>query len=103
MPVECLLATRGRREFLKLFGAGTLGRALPGGFLCAQGAGPKPLRGIFPIAQTPFTAGGKLDVDGLARISRSLTNARMMRMFMATARSLLSAEDSMATPCSVKA
>jgi dihydrodipicolinate synthase/N-acetylneuraminate lyase len=33
--------------------------------LCAQGAGPKPLRGIFPIAQTPFTAGGKLDVDGL--------------------------------------
>jgi 4-hydroxy-tetrahydrodipicolinate synthase len=65
MPVEHLLATRGRREFLKLFGAGTLGLALPGGFLYAQGARPKPLRGIFPIAQTPFTAAGKLDVDGL--------------------------------------
>ncbi|MGB7719219.1 MAG: dihydrodipicolinate synthase family protein, partial [Bryobacteraceae bacterium] len=65
MPVEHLLATPGRREFLKLFGAGTLGLALPGGFLYAQGAAPKPLRGIFPIAQTPFTAAGKLDVDGL--------------------------------------
>lgn len=65
MPVEHLLATPGRREFLKLFGAGTLGLALPGGFLYAQGSTPKPLRGIFPIAQTPFTAGGKLDVDGL--------------------------------------
>ena len=65
MPVERLLATRGRRDFLKLFGAGTLGLALPGGFLFAQGASPKPLRGIFPIAQTPFTASGKLDVDGL--------------------------------------
>src|ERR1017187_7735736 len=65
MPVECLLAGRGRREFLKLFGAGALGLALPGEFLCLQGAGPKPLRGIFPIAQTPFTTSGKLDVDGL--------------------------------------
>ena len=65
MPLEPLLATRGRRDFLKLFGAGTLGLALPNGFLFAQGASPKPLRGIFPIAQTPFTAAGKLDVDGL--------------------------------------
>ena len=48
-----------------MIGAGTLGFALPGGFLYAQGARPKPLRGIFPIAQTPFTASGKLDVDGL--------------------------------------
>jgi 4-hydroxy-tetrahydrodipicolinate synthase len=64
-PVECLVAASGRREFLRLIGAGTLGLALPGGFWCAQGAGPKPLRGIFPIAQTPFTASGKLDVDGL--------------------------------------
>jgi dihydrodipicolinate synthase/N-acetylneuraminate lyase len=64
-PVECLLASRGRREFLKLIGAGSLGLALPGGFLCAQAARPKPLRGIFPIAQTPFTASGKLDLDGL--------------------------------------
>jgi 4-hydroxy-tetrahydrodipicolinate synthase len=66
MSLELALATRGRREFLKLIGAGTLGFALPGGFLCAQGAGPKPLRGIFPIAQTPFTASGKLDADSLA-------------------------------------
>jgi dihydrodipicolinate synthase/N-acetylneuraminate lyase len=64
-PTECLHDTRGRREFLKLIGAGTLGLALPGGFLFAQGARAKPLRGIFPIAQTPFTASGKLDLDGL--------------------------------------
>jgi 4-hydroxy-tetrahydrodipicolinate synthase len=66
-PVECLVNTRGRRDFLKLIGAGTLGLALPGGFLFAQGAGKKPLRGIFPIAQTPFTASGKLDLDGLVQ------------------------------------
>ena len=29
--------------------------------------GAKLLRGIFPIAQTPFTAADKLDLDALAR------------------------------------
>jgi 4-hydroxy-tetrahydrodipicolinate synthase len=77
MPVEHLLATRGRRDFLKLFGAGTLGLALPGGFLYAQGATPKPLRGIFPIAQTPFTAGGKLDLDGLVEEVKFVDRGRV--------------------------
>lgn len=44
-----------RREFLALLGAGALA-ARPG----------KPLRGIFPIAQTPFTAANALDLDALA-------------------------------------
>ncbi len=30
-------------------------------------AGPKPLRGIFPIAQTPFTGSDKLDVEALVK------------------------------------
>ena len=37
----------------------------------------------------------------LARIWRSLTNARMIAMFIWTARLLLSTDESMATPCSV--
>jgi hypothetical protein len=36
-------------------------------------------------------------------ISRNCTKARMIRMLMVIARSLLSTVDSMATPCSVKA
>jgi len=63
-PVERLLAAPGRRDFLKLFGAGTLGLALPGGFLYARGPRQSPAR-YLSIAQTPFTAAGKLDVDGL--------------------------------------
>ena len=39
----------------------------------------------------------------VARTSRSLTKARMIRMFMCTARLLLSTEESIATPCSVNA
>ncbi|MGH9722805.1 MAG: dihydrodipicolinate synthase family protein [Bryobacteraceae bacterium] len=46
-----------RREFMASLGASGLAFAA---------AGAKPLRGIFPIAQTPFTSGGKLDLDGLA-------------------------------------
>jgi dihydrodipicolinate synthase/N-acetylneuraminate lyase len=44
-----------RREFIALLGAGALGAA-PG----------KPLRGIFPIAQTPFTDANRLDLNALA-------------------------------------
>ncbi len=57
-----------RREFLHLLGAGVLGVALPGGrLLYAQGAGGKPLRGIFPIAQSPFTGEDALDLDDLVK------------------------------------
>ena len=55
-----------RREFLQFLCAGAVGLLVPGGMtLGSERSGSKPLRGIFPIAQTPFTAGGKLDVDGL--------------------------------------
>jgi 4-hydroxy-tetrahydrodipicolinate synthase len=54
-----------RREILGLFGAGALGLVLPDGPLFAQPSTAKPLRGIFPIALTPFTAGDKLDLDCL--------------------------------------
>jgi 4-hydroxy-tetrahydrodipicolinate synthase len=52
------MSTFSRRDFLWLCGAGVA---------CAATTSPrKPLRGIFPIAQTPFTASGKLDLDALA-------------------------------------
>ncbi len=53
----------GRREFLRLLSAGALGGAMAR----VPAAGSKPLRGIFPIAQTPFTDSDKLDLDTLAR------------------------------------
>ncbi len=49
-----------RREFIGFLAAGSLGLVLRG-----ASAGPKPLRGIFPIAQTPFTGSDKLDVAAL--------------------------------------
>ncbi|MSU65928.1 MAG: dihydrodipicolinate synthase family protein [Opitutus sp.] len=59
-----------RRDFLRLLGAGALGLGLGyRGFAAtaARPAGAKRLRGIFPIAQTPFTAADKLDVEALVR------------------------------------
>ena len=35
--------------------------------MAAQNSDSKPLRGIFPIAQTPFTEDNKLDLDSLVR------------------------------------
>ena len=68
-----------RREFLQFLGAGALGLSLTGvGSLraadpaapkpvaAAPRSGPKPLRGLFPIGQTPFTADDKLDLESLA-------------------------------------
>ena len=52
-----------RREFLKTLGGGAMGLALARtGFA----AGSKPLRGLFPIGQTPFTEDDKLDLECLA-------------------------------------
>jgi dihydrodipicolinate synthase/N-acetylneuraminate lyase len=57
-----------RREFLQWLGIGALGLAVSGKKLFAlDPTGTKILRGIFPIAQTPFTAADKLDLDALAR------------------------------------
>lgn len=49
-----------RRFFLRTLGAGALGLAFSG---TGQSAGAKPLRGVFPIGQTPFTPDDKLDLD----------------------------------------
>jgi len=60
------LDDRDRRAFLKLLGLGALGLATPGWKILAAGeSGSKPLRGIFPVAQTPFTESNKLDMDAL--------------------------------------
>jgi 4-hydroxy-tetrahydrodipicolinate synthase len=51
--------TISRRSFLQL---------VAGGSLCLaedNATGAKPLRGVFPIAQTPFTDSDKLDLDAL--------------------------------------
>ncbi|HVS52877.1 MAG TPA: dihydrodipicolinate synthase family protein [Opitutaceae bacterium] len=68
-----------RRDFLQLLGAGALGLALSGRYASAaenaagsmptpakRASGAKPLRGLFPIGSTPFTADDKLDLDSLA-------------------------------------
>jgi dihydrodipicolinate synthase/N-acetylneuraminate lyase len=55
-----------RREFLELLSRGAIGFALPGdATLAPRNSDAKPLRGIFPIAQTPFTEDNKLDLNGL--------------------------------------
>lgn len=52
----------GRREFLQTLGGGALGLALAGRGYAAV---TKPLRGVFPIGQTPVTPSDKLDLDCL--------------------------------------
>ena len=59
-----------RREFIQTAGAAALGAAAlmtPGRALASGSfpSGSKPWRGLFPIAQTPFTADDKLDLDCL--------------------------------------
>lgn len=51
-----------RRGFLRLLGGAALALPAPAG---AAGGGGKSLRGIFPIAQTPFKDSGELDLDVL--------------------------------------
>ena len=52
----------GRREFLRTLGGGALGLALAGS---GRSAGTKPMRGVFPIGQTPVTESDALDLDCL--------------------------------------
>src|SRR5438094_805191 len=60
-----------RRRFLQVLGVGAIGLAAP--------AAPhsKPLRGIFPIAQSPFTDADKLDIDCLVEQARFLDRGRV--------------------------
>ena len=53
----------GRREFLRCVGAGALSFAVANPSFGAEG---KPLRGLFPIGQTPCTPDNQLDLDCLA-------------------------------------
>jgi 4-hydroxy-tetrahydrodipicolinate synthase len=57
-----------RRTILKSFSSVAAGMALSrAGFAAAPSSkGKKVLRGLFPIAQTPFTQDDKLDLDSLA-------------------------------------
>jgi 2-keto-3-deoxy-L-arabinonate dehydratase len=57
-----------RREFLQSAGAFSLCVSLLGSAEASATATPgaKPLRGLFPIGETPFTADNKLDLDCLA-------------------------------------
>jgi 4-hydroxy-tetrahydrodipicolinate synthase len=60
-----------RRAFL----LGGPALALPA--LGAESAAPRRLRGIFPIAQTPFTTSDKLDVEALAAQAPFLARGRV--------------------------
>lgn len=54
---------RERREFLRRIGAGAISLAFANSSFAATG---KPLRGLFPIGQTPCTPDNKVDFDSLA-------------------------------------
>jgi dihydrodipicolinate synthase/N-acetylneuraminate lyase len=62
---------RNRRQFMQIVGAGALSFPSP------AATGAKPLRGIFPIAQSPFTESDKLDVDCLVQQARFLDRGRV--------------------------
>jgi dihydrodipicolinate synthase/N-acetylneuraminate lyase len=59
--VHCDL--RGRREFLRRLGAGAISLALAN---TSSATEAKPMRGLFPIGQTPCTPDNKVDLDCLA-------------------------------------
>src|ERR1700689_5312517 len=55
-----------RRTLLKTLGSAAAGAALSRfTFAATPGGAAKPLRGLFPIASTPFTQDDKLDFDCL--------------------------------------
>ena len=68
----------GRREFLQVLSAGATGLVLPSSLMSsADNSEPKPLRGIFPIAQTPFTESNRLDLDSLVEEVRFIDRGRV--------------------------
>jgi 4-hydroxy-tetrahydrodipicolinate synthase len=60
-----------RRGFLQVFGASAFSFAAP------PGGSAKALRGVFPIAQTPFTEADKLDIDSLVEQLRFIDRGRV--------------------------
>lgn len=67
----------GRREFLRTLGAGALGFALAGETGLVHAAPSKALRGIFVIAQTPFTESDQLDLDTLVEELKFVDRGRV--------------------------
>jgi len=66
MQTNKLRAGFDRRSFLQFVGVSAVGVAMQGWkILAGEGSSSKPLRGIFPVAQTPFTEANKLDLDAL--------------------------------------
>ncbi|MEO8128631.1 MAG: dihydrodipicolinate synthase family protein [Bryobacteraceae bacterium] len=61
-----------RRSFIQLLASGSLSLAAP-----AVNPTAKPLRGIFPIAQTPFTDSDKLDTETLVEQYRFIHRGRV--------------------------
>src|SRR5271157_259409 len=64
METTSVPAPKGRREFLKVLSASTLGSALAPSVLPGAGKpGAKPMRGLFVIGSSPFTDADELDLD----------------------------------------
>jgi 1-pyrroline-4-hydroxy-2-carboxylate deaminase len=65
--MACYTSDMDRRTLLKTLGSVAAGAALSKFSLAAgaKGSAGKPLRGLFPIAATPFTPDNKLDLDCL--------------------------------------
>jgi len=61
-----------RRSFLQFLAGGTICLAAP-----SVNPGARRLRGVFPIAQTPFTDSDKLDVDCLVEQLRFIDRGRV--------------------------
>jgi 4-hydroxy-tetrahydrodipicolinate synthase len=78
IPMRKKSPGQGRREFLQILSAGAIDLALSSGRMSAShNVGSKPLRGIFPIAQTPFTKSNKLDLDSLVEEVRFIDRGRV--------------------------
>lgn len=61
-----------RREFLQVLAGGSLSTGAR-----ASNVTAKPLRGVFPIAQSPFTVSDKLDLDSLVKQLRFIDQGRV--------------------------
>ena len=66
-----------RRELFTSLGTAAAGLVLSAGLPASEKAGSKPLRGIFPIAQSPFTDSDKLDIDVLVEQVRFIDRGRV--------------------------
>jgi dihydrodipicolinate synthase/N-acetylneuraminate lyase len=64
-----------RRQFIQLLGAAAADAARPS--QAATDSRPKPIEGVFPIAQSPFTDADKLDTDTLVEELRFIDRGRV--------------------------